>query len=174
MLVANCFRKHHIPLYHDNRISWESKFELYIHSSDQLPYIGDPDTFLVSQHGVSNHMKEITNNISMNSCILITSHLSNQHKIDTILKNIESLQDKNLPIVIVGNHPIPVEVQQKASHSMFVNYNPIVNRTSIAYYAFPPTSIGNNLRAINSTPDYGYAHLHQTLEGFKLCDSLGS
>ena len=109
----------------------------------------------------------------MNSCILLTSPLNSQYKIDVILKNISYLKSKGLPIVVVGNYPVPKEVQREVNYSFFVNNNPIVNRISYAWKFLPPTSIGDKFKVINSSQDYGYAHLHQTLEGFKICESLG-
>jgi len=109
----------------------------------------------------------------MNSCILITSHLNSSHKIEIALNLIQSLKDKSLPIVVVGNFPIPTEVQKEVTHSLFVNENPMVNRISFAWKHLPPNALGENLRGITSNTDYGYAHLHQTLKGYKLCQSLG-
>lgn len=109
----------------------------------------------------------------MNPCILITSHLNSQHKTDIALKFIEFLKTKSLPIVVAGNFPIPIEVQKEVNHSLFINENPMVNRISYAWKHLPSNAFGEGLRGITSNVDYGYAHLHQTLSGFKLCQSLG-
>lgn len=95
----------------------------------------------------------------MNTCILITSHLNTSNKIKVALDLLAFLKDKNLPIIFVGNSPIPIEVQSQADYALNIKENPKINR--IVYF--------NG----KSTPDYGYAHLHQIGKGFTLCQSLG-
>ncbi len=95
----------------------------------------------------------------MNPCILITSHLNTSNKVGVAHKLVGFLQDKNLPIVFVGNFPIPIKIQSQVDYTLNIKENPQVNRIL--------TFKGK------SNPDYGYAHLHQIGKGFMLCQSLG-
>lgn len=111
----------------------------------------------------------------MNPCILITSHLNNSDKVEVAHNLVDSLQDKGLPIIFVGNFPIPQELQQKVDYTLNVKENPVANR-SIVWW-----EVHDNFLNSQDTPialhrivwDYGYAHLHQSIKGFKLCQSLG-
>lgn len=95
----------------------------------------------------------------MNSCILITSHLNNSGKVEVAHNLVDFLQDKKLPIIFVGNFPISTEIQSQADYTLYIKENPKINR--VIYF--------NG----KSSPDYGYAHLHQIGKGFMLCQSLG-
>lgn len=95
----------------------------------------------------------------MNTCILITSHLNTPDKIKVALDLLAFLKNKNLPIIFVGNFPLPTEIQSQVDYTLYIKENPKANR--VIYF--------NG----KSTPDYGYAHLHQIGKGFKLCQSLG-
>ena len=108
----------------------------------------------------------------MNSCILITSHLNNQIKINEALKLVESLQDKDLPIIFAGNNLIPESIQEKVDWALYTKENPHVNRNIYGWRLLPNLGLGNNLCEYSLNPDYGYAHLLQTYRGFKLAESL--
>ena len=109
----------------------------------------------------------------MNSCILITSHLNNQVKVNAALKLVDSLLNKNLPIIFTGNYPIPQEIQEKVDWVLYTKENPLVNRNIYGWNLLPNLGLGDNLYKYNMSPDYGYAHLLQAYRGFKLADSLG-
>lgn len=110
----------------------------------------------------------------MNRCILITSHLNNDYKVNIALNLIDSLKDKNLPIIFVGNYTIPSKLQEKVDYSFFMKENPISNRSMYIWRLIPNgTRIGDNLKMITKLNDYGYAHLYQTYKGFKIAESLG-
>jgi hypothetical protein len=110
----------------------------------------------------------------MKRCILITSHLNNYVKIDTALNLIQSLKDKNLPIIFVGNYVIPTKIQNSVDYCFFMKENPVSNRVMNIWNIIPKgTHIGDNLKLIHKVNDYGYAHLYQTYKGFKIAESLG-
>jgi hypothetical protein len=109
----------------------------------------------------------------MNSCVLITSHLNNQVKVNAALKLVDSLLNKNLPIIFTGNYPIPQEIQEKVDWVLYTKENPLVNRNIYGWNLLPNLGLGDNLYKYNMSPDYGYAHLLQAYRGFKLADSLG-
>lgn len=109
----------------------------------------------------------------MNPCILITSHLNSPEKRNLALENLKFFQNKSLPIVLAGNFPLAPELQKEADYTLFINSNPILGRISYAWKMLPPNTFGENLKGIISSQDYGYAHLDQTLKGFKFCQSLG-
>lgn len=101
----------------------------------------------------------------MNSCILITSHLNNPTKIRAALSQLEFFKKENnkLPIIYVGNFPIPDIIQHfpsvKACHYTDDNPNTLNNRHM---------TIPNKGRIM----DYGYAHLSQMLLGFNICKAM--
>lgn len=95
----------------------------------------------------------------MNPCVLITSHLNNSGKVEAAHNLIDFLQDKGLPIIFTGNFPIATEIQAQVDYTLHIKENPKINRV-----------IHFNGK---SSPDYGYAHLHQIGKGFMLCQSLG-
>lgn len=110
----------------------------------------------------------------MKHCILITSHLNNYVKVDTALNLIQSLKDKNLPIIFVGNHVIPTKIQDNVDYCFFMKENPISKRVMDIWHLVPEgTRLGNNLKLIHKVNDHGYAHLYQTYKGFKIAESLG-
>lgn len=109
----------------------------------------------------------------MKSCILITSHLNDSHKEQVSLELLNSLKDKNLPIIFVGNYPITPEIQEKSDYTLNIKENPRGLRFTVAWYQIPPSVLNMECRLNKSTPDYGFAHLHQTLIGFKFCESMG-
>lgn len=100
----------------------------------------------------------------MNSCILITSHLNTPDKVEAGISQLEFFQkqDNILPIIYVGNYPIPEVVQQY----------PIVKQCQ--YTSDNPTTLGNRIMITPTkvVTDYGYAHLSQILMGFHLCNQL--
>jgi len=108
----------------------------------------------------------------MNSCILITSHLNNQSKIDEALKLIEFLQDKDLPIIFAGNFPIPASIQEKIEWALYTKENPRVDRYSYGWNYLPDLGFNQKLCAYGGCQDYGYAHLFQSYRGFKLAETL--
>jgi len=109
----------------------------------------------------------------MKSCILITSHLNNQVKIDAALRLINSLSDKNLPIIFAGNCSIPQEIQEKVDWVLYTKENPLVNRNIYGWSLLPDFGFGDGYYKYSMSPDYGYAHLLQAYRGFKLAESLG-
>jgi len=109
----------------------------------------------------------------MKSCILITSHLNNQSKIEEALNLVTSLQNKNLPIIFAGNNLIPESIQEKVDWVLYTKENPHVNRSIYGWALLPNLGLGSDLYKYNSSPDYGYARLLQTYRGFKLAESLG-
>jgi hypothetical protein len=109
----------------------------------------------------------------MNSCVLITSHLNNQAKIDEALKLIEFLQDKDLPIIFAGNFPIPASIQEKIEWALYTKENPRISRDSYTWHHLPDLGFNQKLCSWTRCQDYGYAHLFQAYRGFKLAESLG-
>jgi len=109
----------------------------------------------------------------MKSCILITSHLNNQSKIDEALKLVDSLLDKNLPIIFAGNNFIPESIQEKVDWVLYTKENPLVNRNIYGWGLLPDFGFGDGYYKYSMSPDYGYAHLLQAYRGFKLAESLG-
>lgn len=97
----------------------------------------------------------------MNTCILVTSHLNNNDKIQVAHSILDFLTNKNFPIIFSGNYPIPLNVQSKTDYSFYIKEN--------------PKTIHNRQLYFNgkSHDDYGYAHLHQIGKGFLLCQALG-
>lgn len=106
----------------------------------------------------------------MNSCIVITSYLSNPHKEQVALDLLNFLKDKNLPIIFVGNYKIPELIQEKSDWVLYTKENPKINRRMCVWNQIP---YNPKFRVIANTPDHGYAHLLQAYRGFKLADSLG-
>ena len=51
----------------------------------------------------------------MSKCVLITSHLNLSKKCDAAHRLLDFLNDKGLPIILCGNHPILPELQKKAN-----------------------------------------------------------
>ena len=74
---------------------------------------------------------------------------------------LDFLKDKNLPIIFTGNHPIPVEIQEKSDWTLNIKENPTTKYFKKIYYDG------------EWSWDYGYAHLHQIGKGFLLGKSLG-
>ncbi len=110
----------------------------------------------------------------MKTCILITSHLNNQAKIEAAHQQLDSLQDKGYPIIYAGNYAIPTNIQGRVNYTLYTKENPIANRGIVGWQWIPPkVGIGNNQYCMTAYPDYGYAHLYQTLIGFKFAKSLG-
>lgn len=106
----------------------------------------------------------------MNSCIVVTSHLSNPHKEQVALDLLDFFKDKNLPIIFVGNYKIPESVQEKSDWVLYTKENPKINRAMCVWSQIP---YNPEFRVAAVTPDHGYAHLLQAYRGFKLADSLG-
>jgi hypothetical protein len=96
------------------------------------------------------------------SCILITSHLNNDKKIQVAIDLLNFLKENmNLSIVFVGNHSITKEVQEKTDYTLFENKNPFTITGRLLCFGG------------KCNPDHGYAHLSQILTGFKFCRGLG-
>ncbi len=106
----------------------------------------------------------------LNSCVVITSYLSNSYKEQVALELLDFLKDKNLPIIFVGNHKISKEVQEKADWVLYTKENPKINRNMLVWSQYPPLP---SFKLSYTTPDHGYAHLLQAYRGFKLAESLG-
>lgn len=100
----------------------------------------------------------------MNSCILITSHLNKPNKVWAGITQLEFFKKQNgiLPIIYVGNYPIPEAIQQYSivKQCQYTSDNPLTLRNRIMK---TPTK---------TVIDYGYAHLSQMLMGFHLCKQL--
>lgn len=106
----------------------------------------------------------------MNSCVVITSYLSNPHKEQIALDLLDFFKDKNLPIVFVGNYKIPESIQEKSDWVLYTKENPKINRAMCVWSQIP---YNLKFRVMATTPDHGYAHLLQAYRGFKLASSLG-
>jgi hypothetical protein len=93
-ILGNCFKKHNIPLYHDSRISPESPSNplLVNPHNNPIPYIGDPNSFLVGQHGANGHMDEISNKLGYNKINLI---FSTSRRFNLFKDTVESLIHHN-------------------------------------------------------------------------------
>lgn len=109
----------------------------------------------------------------MNTCILITSHLSEPYKEQVALELLDFLSDKNLPIIFVGNYPLSQKIQSKSDYTLNIKENPRGTRFTIAWYQIPSNVLDMDCKLVKVTADYGLAHLHQTLIGFKFCKSIG-
>ncbi len=106
----------------------------------------------------------------MNSCIIITSYLSNPSKQQTAVELLDFLKDKNLPIIFVGNYKIPEEIQEKSDWALYTKENPEINRYMHVWQQLP---FQPQFKSFYYIKDYGYAHLLQAYRGFKLAESLG-
>jgi hypothetical protein len=75
LIIGNFFKKNNIPLYHDNRLYMESYFHPSLLNPQNLPipYIGNPNSHLVVQHGVDGYMDKIANDLGYNKINLIFS-----------------------------------------------------------------------------------------------------
>jgi hypothetical protein len=108
----------------------------------------------------------------MNSCVLITSHLSDQSKINSALKLVEFFQDKDIPVIFAGNSPIPTSIQEKVDWTFYTKENPRIARYGFSWCHLPDLGFDQKLCSYSGCQDYGYAHLLQTYRGFKLAESL--
>lgn len=109
----------------------------------------------------------------MKTCILITSHLNNQAKIDVAHQQLDFLQNKGYTIIYAGNYAIPTSIQDRVDYILFTKENPMPNRGVIGWNWIPPrVGIGDNQYCMTGYPDYGYAHLLQTYRGFQFAKSL--
>lgn len=110
----------------------------------------------------------------MKTCILITSHLNNQAKINAAHQQLDFLQDKGYTIIYAGNYVIPTSIQNRVDYTLFTKENPLANRGIIGWQWIPPkVGIGDNQYCMTGYPDYGYAHLIQTYRGFQFAKNLG-
>jgi hypothetical protein len=109
----------------------------------------------------------------MNSCILITSHLNDPYKEKVALELLDFLQDQELPLIFVGNSPFSKKIQSKSDYTLNIKENPRGTRFTTAWYQIPSNVLDMECRLNKSSADYGLAHLHQTLIGFKFCKSIG-
>lgn len=106
-------------------------------------------------------------------CVLITSHLNTNEKINVALNTVNFLKEKNIPIIFVGNYQIPEEIQKNCDWVLFTKENPTVNRRMNYWYITPKIDkFGRQLKVNYIHNDYGYAHLLQIYRGFKLAKSL--
>jgi hypothetical protein len=109
----------------------------------------------------------------MNKCILVTSHLNNDKKIDSAKSLLTYLSDKGMPIILIGNHKIPYEFQSMCSWVIYGDENPHFNR-----YYIPQSSIwlnryGKTLKLNVKVIDHGFAHLLLMYRGFRFAHTLG-
>lgn len=109
----------------------------------------------------------------MKNCILITSHLNEPYKEQVALELLDFLSDKNLPIIFVGNYPLSQKIQSKSDYTLNIKENPRGTRFTHAWYQIPSNVLDMDCKLVKVTSDYGLAHLHQTLIGFKFCKSIG-
>lgn len=111
----------------------------------------------------------------MNTCILVTSHLNTSFKTSTAQKLLTTLSKDNLPVILMGNYPLPSSLQHLSDYSFYIKENPIPhNRQFTRYWTLTgQAGLGKNLRSYSKTVDYGYSHLYQTYKGFQLAKSLG-
>lgn len=111
----------------------------------------------------------------MNRCILITSHLNNEKKVNVSLDLIKSLKNKNIPIIFVGDYLIPLEIQKEVNYSFYISDSPKLKDRFLQYWVNIPdnTGLGNNLKRTTLVNDYGLAHLNQMYSGFKIAEFLG-
>jgi hypothetical protein len=98
----------------------------------------------------------------MNSCILITSHLNTPKKIKAAEEALHNLKEKtDLPIIFMGNYPIPVSIQHLVNYSLYTDDNR--KAKSPRYLNYKGKRIW----------DYGYPHLVQMLNGMIFIKVLG-
>ncbi len=99
--------------------------------------------------------------------------MNEPYKEQVALELLDFLSDKNLPIVFVGNYPLSQKIQSKSDYTLNIKENPRGTRSTIAWYQIHPSTLGMDCRLVRLEADYGVAHLHQTLIGFKFCKSIG-
>lgn len=109
----------------------------------------------------------------MKTCILITSHLNNQAKINVAHQQLNYLQDKGYDIIYAGNYVIPTSIQNRVKYLLYTDENPIANRGIVGWQWIPDKAGLGKTQCMTAYPDYGYAHLYQTHMGFKFAKSLG-
>lgn len=106
-------------------------------------------------------------------CVLISSHLNTNEKINIALNTVNFLKEKNIPVIFTGNYYIPEEIQKNCDWSFYTKENPTINRGMNSWYTTPNVeTFGRKLKVNYISHDYGYAHLLQIYRGFNLAKSL--
>lgn len=109
----------------------------------------------------------------MNKCILITSHLDNDKKINSAKSLLNYLSDKGLPIIFIGNHKIPYEFQDICSWVIYGDENPHFDRYYIPQSTIWLNRYGGELKLNVKVIDHGFAHLLLMYRGFRFAHTLG-
>lgn len=107
-------------------------------------------------------------------CFLITSHLSHNKLINVASEQLDLLNRIGLPIIFVGNYPIPKDIQLKTHYTLYDKDNPTIDRILLLWDSFSTDPIlGKDIMAYRTNTDHGVAHLTQMLTGMKFCNALG-
>ena len=109
-------------------------------------------------------------------CILITSHLNNKIKVDVALEQIELLRNcTDLPIIFVGNFPIPRSIQRVVDMAYYDKRNEMITQRLLLFWDLlqPDDTLGSQAKLMTRVRDHGAAHLHQIRRGAKFCESNG-
>jgi hypothetical protein len=107
-----------------------------------------------------------------NPCILVTSHLNTQHKIDAALEVLSIIKTYGLPIVYVGNHPLPTSIQDSVDYSFVTSYNPPSSRETLSEEWKACDKLGGHCNFKRVFNDYGMSHLLLIKKGIEVCDIL--
>lgn len=109
----------------------------------------------------------------MKKCILITSHLNNERKINAAKSLLTYLSDKGMTIILIGNHAIPYEFQDMCSWVIYGDENPKFNRYYTAHSFIWFEKYNKTLKLSVNVDDHGFAHLLLMYRGFKFANDLG-
>lgn len=106
----------------------------------------------------------------MKSVILITSHLNNSEKIETIKKHVNEIKKfTNLPIVHASNFYVNEDVQELFDYTI-IKKNEKSNRYGMAWSIVNIQNTKYKLTKLSS--DHGFSHVDLMLYGFKMCKLL--
>jgi len=111
-----------------------------------------------------------------NSCILIISHLNEQFRIDTAINQIKLIRkNTDLPIVHVGNFPIPKEVQELCNYTFYDERNYLLEEPLVYWSLLGDDDIlGKNIKLTKFGQfNHGFAVVFLILSGIKFCEMLG-
>ena len=106
----------------------------------------------------------------MKQVILITSHLNNSEKIDTVKKHVNEIKKfTNLPIVHASNFYVNEDVQELFDYTI-IKKNEKYNRYGMAWSI---VNIQNTkYKLTKKALDHGFSHVDLMLYGFKMCKLL--
>lgn len=101
----------------------------------------------------SNELKKVA---------LISSFCDNQEKIDVLVKNINTVKNHGLDVIVISPFNLPEYVTNQCDYFFVTKDNPILDWPTRAMYAWRGLNVnGTKYKMTRTYPDYGFAGLTQ-------------